>query len=330
VTGTELRLSLDRGTGRETGVKRIAVYGAFVILALGVLGSAVVFASFRRDLEAARERLASIPTDTYNSQYGNIQYRLADGAGPVVLIAHGVTGGVDHGVLLTDEFRAFPDNDYRFLYVSRFGYLESALPEDASARTQAAAYKELIDHLGIERIFILGSSAGGPSAAWFAIDYPERTQGLILHSAAGPVGHVETAPRMLFQYDFVFWAAVKAFPEKIMGFLVPDNILSRMTEEEKDYFLRNAFYASLPVTERSEGIWFDNEVSTPSANELPFEEIRTRTLILQAIDDPTEKKAGSEMARRISDSIYVQLTGGHLLVREGDRVRSAIGSFIEN
>ena len=33
---------------------------------------------------------------------------------------------------------------YRFLYVSRFGYLRSALPKQATARLQAAAYQQRI------------------------------------------------------------------------------------------------------------------------------------------------------------------------------------------
>ena len=147
-----------------------------------VLGCvAVVYVSFHRDVRAARARIEQIPSQVYASKFGDIEYLLA-GEGPTVLISHGVTGGVDQGMRLAGgQFDQF-GNGYRFLYVSRFGYLKSALPKDASARLQAAAYKELLDHLGIVEVFVYGNSAGAPSAMWFAADYPDRTRGLVLSS----------------------------------------------------------------------------------------------------------------------------------------------------
>jgi pimeloyl-ACP methyl ester carboxylesterase len=104
-----------------------------------------------------------------------MEYRLA-GEGPTVLVSHGVNGGLDHGMRLTKSGSvAVLGAGYRFLYVSRFGYLRSALPKQATARLQAAAYQELLDHLGIDQVYLFGNSAGGPSTMWFAIDYPERT-----------------------------------------------------------------------------------------------------------------------------------------------------------
>lgn len=87
--------------------------------------------------------------------------------------------------------------------------------------------------------------------------------------------------------------------------------------------------ASLPITERTEGVIFDNGVSTPSVNDIPFEQIATPTLILQAEDDPREKEAGHAMAERIPENEFVGLTGGHFLLRQDERVRAEIASFIE-
>jgi pimeloyl-ACP methyl ester carboxylesterase len=220
--------------------------------------------------------------------YCSIQYRIV-GEGPVVLVSHGVTGGIDQGMFLANNFFG---TDHRFLYISRFGYLKSSLPEDASARLQAAAYKDLLDHLGINQVFLYGNSAGGPSTMWFAIDYPERTKGLILHSSAGPGPNDEFPPDQLFKYNFPYWAAIKAFPNMILGFLLPDDIRSTMTKQEKSLIIKDVFMASLPITERTEGVIFDNRVSTPSVNDIPFEQLATPTLILQAEDDPREKEAG--------------------------------------
>jgi pimeloyl-ACP methyl ester carboxylesterase len=285
----------------------------------------VTLGFFYRDLNAARSRLANIPTDVYTSTCGAIEYRLV-GDGPVVLVSHGVTGGIDQGMFLTDNL--FGD-DHRFLYISRFGYLKSSLPENASARLQAAVYKDLLDHLEIDRVFLFGNSAGGPSTMWFAIDYPERVKGLILHSSAGPGPHDQFPPDQLFQYNLPYWAGVKAFPNMIIGFLLPDEIRSTLTEQEKTMIV-DVFLTSLPITERTEGTIFDNRVSTPSVNDVPFEQIAVPTLILQAEDDPHEKEAGHVMAERIPDNEFVGLTGGHFLLRQDDRVRTEIAAFIEN
>jgi pimeloyl-ACP methyl ester carboxylesterase len=299
----------------------IGMIVGFVLLALFLVALGFCY----RDLNAARNRIASIPSEVYSSTYGEIEYHLI-GDGPVVLISHGVTGGIDQGMFLANNFFG---TDHRFLYVSRFGYLKSSLPEDASARLQAAAYKDLLDHLGIDRVFLFGNSAGGPSTTWFAIDYPERTNGLILHSSAGPGPNDKFPPNQLFQYNFPYWAAIKVAPNMILSFLLPDEIRSTLTEQELALIIKDVFLAGLPITERTEGVIFDNRVSTPSVNDIPLQQIAVPTLILQAEDDPREKEAGHAMAERIPENDFVGLTGGHFLLRQDERVRAEIASFIE-
>jgi pimeloyl-ACP methyl ester carboxylesterase len=301
-------------------------YAALGLLALVVIASVTVYIRYDRDMNVARTRLASIPTEVYTSQYGDIEYRLA-GNGPVVLVSHGVTGGIDQGMFLTGEFGFFGEG-YQFLYVSRFGYLKSSLPKDASARLQAAVYKDLLDYLGIDQVFVFGNSAGGPSAMWFAIDYPERTKGLILHSSAVPVRLLALPPRLLFESDFLYWSSVRAAPDKLIGILLPDEIRTTLTIQEKAFLIENVFLASLPISERTNGAIFDNEVSTPSVNDVPFESIQIPTLILQAVDDPREAEGGRELAERIPDSEFVGLTGGHFLLRQERMVQTEIAKFI--
>ncbi len=274
----------------------------------------IAYNNFRRDLNAARRKLAAIPTEVYPSRYGDIEYLLA-GNGPTVLVSHGVTGGVDQAMFLGQFVSS--EESHRFLYVSRFGYLKSSLPKDASARLQAAAYRELLDHLGIDRVIAFGNSGGGPSTMWFAIDYPERTVGLILLSSAAPTSGPPPAipPRLIFELDFLYWATAKAAPDALIGTLLPKDLRSTLTEEEKADLIKNVFLASLPVSERTDGIVFDNGVSTPSVKAIPLEQIKVPTLILQAVDDPREREGGLKMAKRIAGCDYVGLTGGHFLLR---------------
>ena len=57
-------------------------------------------------------------------------------------------------------------------------------PHQGGRREQAAALLELLDTLNIEKVYVLGASAGGTPAIRFALDDPERTAGLILLSSA--------------------------------------------------------------------------------------------------------------------------------------------------
>ena len=164
---------------------------------------------------------------------------------------------------------------------------------------------------------------------WFAIDYPERTKGLILHSSAGPGPNDEFPPDQLFKFNLPYWTAIKVAPNMILSFLLPDEIRSTMTDQEKSLIIRDVFMASLPITERTKGVIFDNGISTPSVNDIPLEQIATPTLILQAEDDPREKEAGYAMAGRIPENDFVGLTGGHLLLRQDERVRTEIAAFIQ-
>jgi hypothetical protein len=81
----------------------------------------VVCGIFRHDMHEARARLAAQPTRIFHSTCGDIQYRVT-GEGVPILVSHGITGGVDQAESLITKARNLPPN-YRFIYVSRFGYL---------------------------------------------------------------------------------------------------------------------------------------------------------------------------------------------------------------
>lgn len=300
----------------------------YTVFGVALVLSALVAVWFRHDMGDARARLAAQPTEIFQSRYGDVEYRVS-GTGPAVLISHGITGGVDHAAALVTQWRNFQPEQYRFIYVSRFGYLRSDLPSQATSRTQAAAYRELLDHLGIDRVFVVGNSAGGPSAMWFAIDYPGRTNGLILISSAVPGPEAEYIPELVAKHDFIYWAAVKTTPGKLLGLLLPDPIIAGMAEAQKDFAIKNAFIASMPISERTDGILFDSKVVLPGVNQVPFEQIKPPTLIFQSTDDPREAAGGQKLARRTPNSTLIGLTGGHLLLGHETEIQQANAEFIK-
>jgi pimeloyl-ACP methyl ester carboxylesterase len=315
---TGLRQS-RRGCGRPPR----AVLTGFLLAGTPI---AVVSAMFRRDIAEARDRLSAQPTQVYTSTYGSIQYRIC-GEGPAVLVSHGITGGLDQAESLVIRWRNLRP-DYRFIYVSRFGYLDSTLPPNGTVRMQAAAYRELLDHLGIDSVFVVGNSAGGPSAMWFAIDYRERTDGLILISSAVPGPVPAPIPRLVAKHDFIYWAAVKAAPNLLLRMLMPKSVIASMTKEQRAFAVENAFLASMPISERTEGIRFDNTVGVPGVNDIPFEQISAPTLIVQAVDDPREYTGGQEMVGRMPNSRFLGFTGGHLLLGHETEIQTATAEFI--
>ena len=71
-------------------------------------------------------------------------------------------------------------NGIRVIAMSRFGYLRTPMPADASAAAQADAHVCLLDALGIRRAAVMGGSAGAPSALHEAIRHPDPVSALIL------------------------------------------------------------------------------------------------------------------------------------------------------
>lgn len=142
-------------------MSRITVARAVAILA-GLLTSGLtdlVSASYQRDIHQARERI-SAGSQIVETPCGPIEYAVA-GSGPPVLVVHGAGGGYDQGL---DFSRALVPSGLRVIPMSRFGYLHTPLPADASAAAQADAHACLLDALNISRAAVIGASAGAPSS----------------------------------------------------------------------------------------------------------------------------------------------------------------------
>ena len=71
-------------------------------------------------------------------------------------------------------------------------------------------------------------------------------------------------------------------------------------------------------------------IKNPENTELPFSNIRTPTLIINAIDDPTTLIEGTRnLARRIQNSQLVTFdTGGHILLGQEEEIKHQISKFI--
>ena len=133
-------------------------------------------------LAETRERLLVLEAEgsLAETRHGPIEY-MSWGEGPPVLVVHGAGGGFDQGRLLA---QAIGGDGFRWIAVSRFGYLGSAMPDAASIAAQAEAFVDLLDALGVERVSILAMSGGVPPSLKFVEMFPDRVDRMMLVSSA--------------------------------------------------------------------------------------------------------------------------------------------------
>lgn len=271
-----------------TGRARAALAGVAVLVVSVLL--AVVARAGSRDIEAQRERVtqgsAVVATPCGTIEYASI------GEGPVLLVVHGAGGGFDQGLAFGRDLAA---QGLRVIAMSRFGYLRTPLPADASAAAQADAHACLLDALDIDRAVVVGVSAGAPSTLQFALRHPARTRGLGLVVPAawmpGGGGGTGTPPSTpwLFETalrsDWLYWAALHVAHDALVGGVLatPPELLRAAGADERrrvDTLLREI----LPISQRRAGLLNDARVVS-TLQPVPLERIATPALVVSVRDD---------------------------------------------
>ena len=290
---------------------------------------------YRRDTKAARRRLASLERHVVPTRFGRIEY-VDRGEGPVVLVVHGITQGADGGLreLATDIVPA----GYRVIVPSRFGYLGSEMPEDATPEMQADAFAALLDAIGVRKVLVLAGSAGSTSALHFAIRHHERTRALLLVSANVPgPHHAKGMPpravfRAIFASDPVLWLIITYLPG-LMARLsqvlrVPDGV---HPTEEDEATIQRAMEGVLLGKLRVTGEVFDAFVSNPEINQVELADVPVPTMVLHARDDAGPPyPAAVVMARQIPCARVVTVNqGGHLMLGRHPAARREVDRFFE-
>ena len=143
---------------------------------------------------------------------------------------HGAGGGFDQGL----EFaQPLVEKGFRVIAPSRFGYLRTPLPKDASPMAQADAHAGLLDSLHVKNVAVIAASAGAPSAMQLCLRHPKLCTSLVLvvplaysaHPTGAPAERPSALRHLLINTatssDFVFWAmsklARKTMTETILG-----------------------------------------------------------------------------------------------------------------
>jgi pimeloyl-ACP methyl ester carboxylesterase len=289
---------------------------------------------YRREVGAAHRRLADLHPQVAPTSTGQVQYATR-GTGPDVLSVHGIMGGCDAGLRLAAGL--LPDG-YRLIAPSRFGYLGTPMPAGASVAAQADAHAALLDALGMNRVAVLGASAGGASALQLAIRHPERVNALVLVSSVAPGPYRPPLPRplarLLWGSDLLMWAVCRLLPGTITGLMgVPKDLPLR---PEDHAIIAEELGTLLPVSQRVTGALFDQFVSNADINSgYRFDQITAPTLVIHAKDQPGYKgipggdAAAAAMAELIPGAKMLSVDhGGHLLLGDHPEIRAAVGELL--
>ncbi len=310
--------------------RKIAL-GAVAGLAVAIVW---MLAAYVRDVGAARRRVAA-GSEIASTRCGPIEYA-ERGRGPPVLVVHGAGGGFDQGLIFAEPLA---ERGFRAIAMSRFGYLRTPMPADASAEAQADAHACLLDALGIDRAAVMGVSAGGPSTMRFCLRHADRCSAMVLLVPMAYSGETfrELSPgaasmmNRLMGSDFLIWAASRLMRERMVELVLGTPMpVVRAAPKAEQRAVYGTLAEILPVSLRAKGLLNEGEVAR-ALRPLPLERISAPTLIFSLKDDGYRTWAGARYAaEHIPGARFVGYErGGHLAVGHQQEVLDEEVAFLQ-
>jgi pimeloyl-ACP methyl ester carboxylesterase len=290
---------------------------------LTVLACAL-FLRYRRELNAALTRLVAVERHVISTPWGFVEYA-ERGAGEPLLVVHGIFHSCVGGLFsVRDLF-----TNRRLIAPSRFGYLGSSRPPDATPAAQADALAALLEALGIRQIDVIALSAGATSALQLALRHPDKVKHLAVlvgNLPGSPTAVVQPLSVRLSNRQLPMWALKTFAPSAMARFVaaVPNEFV--MTDEHTR-FVAEFIDSLFPVMR--DGYDFDACVSNADVNGYNLEAIQVPTLVLHTKDDQlASHEASQRAAQRIPGARFVSLeSGGHLMLGQTKIIRDELADF---
>ncbi|SHF29125.1 Pimeloyl-ACP methyl ester carboxylesterase [Mariniphaga anaerophila] len=110
-----------------------------------------------------------------------------EGQGPVIVIVHGLYGSSDNWMNMGKRLA----ENYTVYMVDQRNHGHSPFSDDHSFDGMKADLAEFFEQHHIEKATLIGHSMGGKTAMWFAADYPEKIEKLVIADIA-PKDYLQT------------------------------------------------------------------------------------------------------------------------------------------
>ncbi|MGD0820846.1 MAG: alpha/beta hydrolase [Desulfomonilia bacterium] len=261
------------------------------------------------------------------TKMGPVEYSINGESGPYLIVMHGAPGGYDQtAALFSDMF----GKGLRILSWSRPGYLRTPLQDGNMYEEQADVAAALMDNLGIKRASVLGYSAGGPVAVYFATRYPKRIWALILECAVTQkwvVSSENLEEKIYFGYlmynDPFLWTSEitgRIAPRLIgMSTIEMESTLDKaaaqklmddiMHDPRRVKVLKDLMNSMSPGNLRRDGMENDVE-QLKKVKDLPLDKIKAPTLIIHGTDDADVSVADAALASNTIPNAKLYLVHG--------------------
>jgi pimeloyl-ACP methyl ester carboxylesterase len=214
---------------------------------------------------------------------------------------------------------------------SRFGYLRSSLPADASTAAQAETYAALLDALQIEKAWLVGLSAGGMSALHFARHFPQRCCGLIMISAICQPISQPSGLRFIVEHvltnDFLGWYLATHHPRLVARSTGDDYALVEDDPARKAAFLSLAWPAL--ASQRRAGMLNDFHQADSQTDDL--QPLTCPLLVIHGTADPLSPFNGAQKLLALNPHAekLIFADGGHLsFLLQQEQTKTAIMNFL--
>ncbi|MDQ6837891.1 MAG: alpha/beta hydrolase [Actinomycetota bacterium] len=249
-----------------------------------------------------RTEIASSDSSIVSTRLGQVEYGVR-GDGPVVLHFHG--GNIGHNGWFFLEHLV--KGGYQVLTPDRPGYLGTPIENGGTPEQQADLAAALLDTLGIDRVAVVGLSAGGPGAIQFAARHADRVDALVLLSAisqrtglsedqtGSALGRLVMTPRSQNIAYFLIYQSMHRLMaltlqdyvktettyDKATGKALIEKILADPDQKRQVLAMADAMVPGLP---RFPGVSNDLTVQE-KLDELPLGGVRAPTLIVGSRND---------------------------------------------
>lgn len=244
-----------------------------------------------------KDVINNLPKDSLiiNTDKGQIEYTLTGNYDKYMLLVHGSPGSV--GV---EDIKPLIAKGFNVLAVSRPGYYKTPLSSGETPKEQAALFKSLLDKLKIDSVYVNGVSGGGPSSIQFALDYPERTVGLILRAAVSEKIVTENTDKDL----------VDSFFETEFGTWLEIEIALTQADDKLKKGIRRYIKRGMFPRELSNDGYINDLNQFSILEDFPLEKITVPTIILHGdMDDLVPLSFAQNASKRIPNATLFEMKG---------------------